>query len=318
MRPRLLTADGLRPIPVSELASRLADGSSRLWVDITGPEAEHLEVMARLFHVHPLAIEDTRNQRQRPKVEEYDDHLFLILNPASADLDEEETFRELDVFVAERLLVTVHPGEEPVIADAERRLEHWPGGAPPSLGHLLYVLLDTVVDGYFPLLDVVDADLSDLEEETLETPRPELLGRLLALKRKLVDIRRVVNPQREMVHVLLRQDQRLLDAETLRYQFRDVYDHLLRVTDATDTSRDLLTSLIDLYMSSVSNRLNQVVNRLTRVTVVIGALAVVTGFYGMNFERTWPAFDTPWGTGFAIAAMAAVAGLFFWIFRREY
>lgn len=317
MRPLLLTDHGLQPIPVEELPRRLADGSSRLWVDITGPEATHLEAMERLFRFHPLAIEDTRNQRQRPKAEEYDDHLFLILNPASAEPEAEETFRELDVFVAARLLVTVHPAGEPAIAEAERRLARWGNGAPPTLGHLLYLLLDTVVDGYFPLLDEIDGELSDLEEEILAAPGQDLLGRLVALKRKLVEIRRVVAPQREMLHVLLRQDQPLLDAEALRYQFRDVYDHLLRVTDAADTYRDLLTSLVDLHMSSVSNRLNRVVNRLTRVTVVIGALAVVTGFYGMNFERTWPAFATPWGTGFTLVAMAAVAGLLFWVFRRD-
>lgn len=317
MRPLRLSENGLEPVAVEDLPRLLADGSSHIWVDIMGPEASHLEAMERLFRFHPLAIEDTRNQRQRPKAEEYDDHLFLILNPATAGLEADETFRELDVFVAERLLVTVHPAGEPVVADAERRLSRRSNGEPPTLGHLLYVLLDTVVDTYFPLLDGIDADLAEVEDEILDEPRPDLLARLVALKRKLVDIRRVVGPQREMLHVLLRQDQQLVDAGALRYQFRDVYDHLLRVTDAADTFRDLLTSLVDLYMSSVSNRLNRVVNRLTRVTVVIGALAVVTGFYGMNFERTWPAFGSPWGTGFALLAMAGVAGLLLWIFRRD-
>ncbi len=303
-------------VSVDELRALLADPERVLWVDLTGPETEHLELMEKVFGFHPLAIEDTRNQCQRPKVDEYEGHLFLILNPVVRD-GAETTFRELDVFVGLNYVVTVHPDSEPAVAEVERRLQRHSNGRPLTPGFLLYALVDTVVDGYFPVLDTIDEELSTLEDELLATPREEVLERLLALKRSLIEVRRVVGPQRDMFNVLTRRDLGLIDPELMRFHFRDVYDHLLRITDTVDTFRDLLTSMVDLYMSAISNRLNVVVNRLTRVTVVIGAFAVITGFYGMNFNHTWPRLDSPWGTGFTLALMVAVAFGLHRFFLRE-
>jgi magnesium transporter len=289
-----------------ELRALLADPTAFVWADMTGPESHHLELMEKTFGFHPLAIEDTRNQRQRPKVEEYADHLFLILNPIARD-EEGVSFRELDVFIGRNYLVTVHPEPDPVVDEVERRLGRRGNGKPVTPGYLLYALVDTVVDTYFPVLDQIDGELSDLEDELLEHPQEDALRRLLALKRSLVEVRRVIGPQRDMFNVLTRRDLELIEPELARYHFRDVYDHLLRITDTVDTFRDLLSSMVDVYMSAISNRLNTVVNRLTRVTVVIGAFAVITGFYGMNFSHTWPPLDHPWGTGFTLLLMVAVA-----------
>jgi magnesium transporter len=136
------------------------------------------------------------------------------------------------------------------------------------------------------------------------------------MKRTLLEIRKVVAPQRDMFNTLGRRDIAFVDHDRLQYYLRDVYDHLLRITDMVDTLRDFLTGAVDLYMSAVSNRLNQVVNRLTVLTVMIGSLSVITGFYGMNFERTWPPFGASWGVAFALGLMAAVIAVLMVVLRR--
>ncbi|HET9768822.1 MAG TPA: magnesium/cobalt transporter CorA [Thermoanaerobaculia bacterium] len=312
---RLLTAGkrGLEETHASKLKSVVAAGTFA-WVDITGPDDEEAALMRDLFHFHPLAIEDTRNQHQRPKVEEYPEHLFLILNPGEL-VDCEVRFRELDVFVASHLLVTVHPNEEPAVAEAERRASRlFPDS--PSAAHVLYALLDTVVDGYFPMLDQLGDEIDQLEDLVLEKPSHETLERLFRLKRQLVVLRKVVAPQRDAMTLINRRDLPYLETEHLSYYLRDVQDHLLRITDMADTFRDLLSSGIDLYMSATSNRLNRVVNRLTVVTIVVGVLAVITGFYGMNFSHTWPPLGAPWGVPFAIGTMAAAVAIAVGVVRR--
>lgn len=293
----------------------LLQAGNLLWVDVTGPDDEEAAMLADLFHFHPLAIEDTRNQQQRPKVEEYPDHLFLILNPGLLE-GSECSFRELDVFIARNMVVTVHPGPEPALAEAERRLARlFPDGV--GTAHLLYALLDTVVDGYFPILDDLGDEIDRLEETVLERPNQGALNRLFTLKRQLVVLRKVVAPQRDAMTLLNRRDLPYLDTQKLTYHLRDVQDHLLRITDMVDTFRDLLSSSIDLYMSATSNRLNRVVNRLTVVTIAVGALAVITGFYGMNFEHTWPPFRAWWGVPFTLAAMAASVATVVAVLRRS-
>ena len=315
-RVRILSyrAGTVREARPDELPGLLASAEGAVWVDITGPEPADLAVMRDQFRFHPLAIEDTINQRQRPKIEEYPGHLFIILNPGEA-AGTRFTFRELDAFVGERYLVTVHPKEEPVVEAAARRVERLCGQGPISSAALLYVLVDTVVDTYFPMLDRIGDRIDEVEAEILRRPRDEALHRLFRLKRGLVEMRKVVAPQRDMFNVLMRRELPYLSQPDLQYHLRDVYDHLLRVTDMLDTYRELATSSVDLYVSATSNRLNRVVNRLTMVTVVIGCLAVITGFYGMNFERTWPPFAADWGVPFTLVLMAAAVALAVGIFR---
>ena len=312
---RLLAAGkrGLEETHASKLRAVVAAGTFA-WVDITGPDDEEAALLRDLFHFHPLAIEDTRNQHQRPKVEEYPRHLFMILNPGEL-CDCEVQFRELDVFAAEHLIVTVHPKDEPAVREAEQRVSRlFPDSA--NAAHVLYALLDTVVDGYFPMLDQLGDEIDELEDLVLEKPSHDTLERLFRLKRQLVLIRKVVAPQRDAMTLINRRDLPYLETEQLSYYLRDVQDHLLRITDMADTFRDLLSSGIDLYMSATSNRLNRVVNRLTVVTIVVGVLAVITGFYGMNFEHTWPPFGAHWGVPFAIGTMAAAVAIAVGVVRR--
>lgn len=297
----------------AEIPRLLGDPAAVFWLDVTGPDDAEARLLLETFRFHPLAVEDTRNQRQRPKAEEFPEQLFLILNPPAGH-EGRCSFRELDVFLGRRYVVTIHPEAEPVVELARQRLGRGPGEV--SAGHLVYVLLDLVVDQYFPILDGFQERIEGLEEALLERPAPERLRELFQMKRDLLDFRRVVAPQRDMFNLLTRRDLAFIDQAQLQFQLRDVYDHLLRIADMSDSFRDLLTGSIDLYMSAVSNRLNQVVNRLTVVTVLLGTIAAISGFYGMNFTHSWPPFDAPWGVPATLAMMGGVVSVTLFVLRR--
>jgi magnesium transporter len=165
-----------------------------------------------------------------------------------------------------------------------------------------------VVDGYFPIMDAVEEEINDLENVILERPKQESLARVFTLKRMLLHLWRVVWPERDMLNTLMQPHSLHFAGDNeAQYYLRDVSDHLFRIADMVSTFRDTLTSVIDLYMSSVSNRLNRVVNRLTVITLGFGLLAVITGFYGMNFEQTWPHFTDPGGVPYVLMLMCLVA-----------
>jgi magnesium transporter len=298
--------NGFKEASPDALATLLKTTSDTLWVDIQGPTDQDIHVMQEIFKFHPLAIEDTGNQEQRPKAEEYNDHLFIILNPVESSGGEID-FRELDVFVGRNFIVMVHPDREPVIEEARQRIENGGGLLPCTSSYALYVLMDIVVDGYFPLLDFVGEEVEKLESDILERAHPDTLSRVFALKRSLLNMWRIIWPQRDIFNTLTHHRLSFLDQESLQFYLRDVSDHLLWIADMVSTSRDTLTSMMDLHMSSVSNRLNKVVNRLTVVTIVSGVMAVITGFYGMNFQTTWPPFDNPAGVPFVLGLMLIVA-----------
>jgi magnesium transporter len=312
---RIMTFDekAAQELPTAELSAALKSTAHTTWVDMTGPTEEDIRVLHDVFQFHQLAIDDTRNQRQRPKIEDYNDHLFGILNPIASNQDGLGV-RELDVFIGRNYVVTVHPADEPVIDEVRRRIGRT--GKTPSAGYILYVLVDVVVDGYFPILDALGDQIEQLGDSIVEKPKQESLNDLFLLKRTLNEVWRAVGPQRDMFNVFTRRDLPFIDQNTLQYYLRDVYDHLLRITDTVNTYRDTLTGIIDLYMSAVSNRLNVVVNRLTVITVIVGLCSVVVGFYGMNFQLTWPPFDSPWGVPFVLGLMGAILAMVVLVFRR--
>ncbi len=301
-------------ITVDDLPARLAAPEvGVIWADITGPTDDDVAIMHDAFHFHPLAIEDTRNARQRPKIEEYPDYLFLILNPIN---QQEPLFCELDVFVGANYVVTVHGAAEPVVAEVQRRLSRGNTSLPVSAGYLMYLLIDAVVDGYFPVLDNMEEEIEGLGDQILVDPSKAMLNHLFELKKTLVDMWRVVWPQREIMNNLRDRNMMLINQDQLMPYLRDVSDHLMWIADMVSTFRDTLTSIMDLYMSAVSNQLNKVVNRLTVFTVLIGILTVFGGFYGMNFQHTWPPFSSTLGVPFVILMMIVVPAGLLYIFRR--
>lgn len=296
--------DRVIELPPEALADALARQEGALWVDMTGPTADDQRVLAEVFRFHPLAIEDTLKQAQRPKLEEYDGYFFMSLHavrpPGQRGIS--VTLQEIDLFGASRYVVTVHPHPVPALEEARARLGKAAGSQRAYADHILYTIVDSAVDTYFPIIDRLDASLDRLEDHLFRRPTPRALEQLLHIKRALLHLRRVGTPLRDMFNVLTRHDSGLIRPQTLVY-YRDVYDHLLRITDLIDTHRDLLTGAMEIYLTVISNRLNEVMKVLTVVTALLGAGAVITGFYGMNFQRTWPPFE--WHNG-ALAVLVVV------------
>lgn len=303
--------------PPDSLASLRGREGQALWIDLTHPTPETMGPIADAFGLHPLAVEDALKRRQRPKSEEYEGFLFITTHAARlrGAQGHDVALDEIDIFFGAGFLITAHSGAAPVLNEVRRRLEL----APPELrgteGYLLYALLDAVVDSYFPVLDSLDDYVERLEDTLFRGPKQRTMSQLFAAKRALLHLRRVAAPQRDMMNLLVRHDSRVIGAP-LRAYFRDIYDHLLRITEQIDTHRDLLAGALDIYLSIVSNRLNEVMKVLTVITAVFASLAVISGIYGMNFERAYPPFG--WRHGFiaALGLMAASVLTMLAVFRR--
>ena len=303
------------PEPIEALRGR--DGQV-LWIDLIKPAPAVMARLAEIFQLHPLAVEDALSRRQRAKAEEYEGFTFVTTyaarrgkqdGPAEIELD------EIDVFAGEGYIITVHDGARGVLDEVRRRLAQAPRDLRTSSAFVLYVILDVVVDSYFPVLDAIDDEVERLEDVLFDKPAPETLDGLFACKRALLSMRRATVPQRDMLNLLLRHETTAIGGPLHAY-YRDVYDHLLRITEAIDTHRDLLSGALDIYLSITSNRLNEVVKILTIVTAIFASLAVISGIYGMNFERSFPPFEWRYGFPAALGIMALSVFVMLAVFRR--
>jgi magnesium transporter len=288
-----------------------------VWVDMSGPSEAGVAMMRDVMKFHPLAIEDTVNKRQRPKIDDYGSYMFHILNPAILK-DGQIELRELDVFVSRDFIVTVHQGEEPLINEvADMCINRHSIGKSVTTGYVMYVLLDKVVDSYFPIIDAIEEELEVIAEKVVRRPRQKSLQQLFEIRRSLAELFRVVGQQNDTLNVFMREQEEAFHDRTLGYYLRDVHDHLIRVNAMVAVLRETLMSVVDLYFSSQSNRLNTIVQRLTFSTIAIGILTVISGFYGMNFERTWPPFSADWGVAFALLMMGLGVSVVIWLARRS-
>jgi magnesium transporter len=274
----LLLKNCVEDEPTRPAIERALKDDSLLWLDLADTSQDTIDVLREVFHIHPLAIEDAQEFNQRPKVEDYEDFVYIVAY-GSRGLD--QPMVEVHCFYAEHFFVTVHRDEVPAIADActalnrlytDRRLV------------ALYRLLDALVDSMFPFLSAFDDRIDQLQDRIFAKPTEDELAALFALKRQLVDMRKVVTPQRDMVASMLSSVRPIpgMTPEGERY-VRDLYDHLIRISDMVDSYRDLLSGSLDAYMSVVSNRLNDVMKQLTIIATVFLPLSFLTGFFGENF-----------------------------------
>ncbi|MDX1994207.1 MAG: magnesium/cobalt transporter CorA [bacterium] len=306
MQITLFTPEGLQTFSPPDFEQFLKSNTQVVWIDITDPTPEAMKMVGEVFNFHPLAIEDTCNQQQRPKVEEYSDHLFMIVNALTMK-DKEIEFQEIDLFLGQRYIVTAHFDGEALLNDVRNRLKREGIFKHVSPDYLLYVIFDTVVDRYFPALDVIADEIDQMYERIFMQPDQKTLERLFQLRRILNEMMRVVVQHREIGISINRREQDLINHDVLKYYLRDVYDHLLWILETSHSLQQNLNTIVDMYMSGTSNRLNRVVNRLTIVTIMSGLLSVIVGFYGMNFERTWPPFNADWGVPFVVSLMIVLA-----------
>ncbi|MBA3532022.1 MAG: magnesium/cobalt transporter CorA [Ardenticatenales bacterium] len=285
-----------------------------LWVDIQDPTEEELQLLVAQFHFHPLAIEDVRDRHQRPKIEVYPGYTFIVFYAVDwDDKDKRIITQEVELFVGSNYVITLHEGPVVEIDRTHIRWEQNVSTMNHNLITLLYSLLDAMLDDYFPVLDEISERIEVLEQAVFEEFDPEILRDTLELKRDLLGLRRVVGPHRDVINILLRDESGLL-SDAARPYLQDLYDHSLRIMEATDTYRDMVTSVTDGFLGVQSNNINVVMQRLTVLNLLFLPLAVLTGFFGMNFELI--PFNSPYLLAGALLAMVIFpAGLFFWLRR---
>ncbi len=282
----------------SDVEQHLAGGKF-FWLDLPSVGDEELTWMRQVFHFHPLAIEDTEHFGQRPKLDEYDGYVFLVLygssvaqpqNDGSLDYpsgscspSEIESVSEVHCFVAGNYMVTVHRDTCPAFSALAVRLR-LRGHMAITPHQLFYRVADTLVDSFFPVLSELDDRIDELQAEVINRPTNQQLGELLDYKSSLITLRRVIAPQRDLFAGLASGSTALNEegSDSTRY-YHDIYDHLIRLADLVDSYRDLLSGTTDAYLSVVSNQLNSVMKQLTIIATVFLPLSFLTGFFGQNF-----------------------------------
>jgi magnesium transporter len=332
-------------IAPQRIAEALQSPGSVIWLDVEAPDEDDLRVLRDEFCFHPLAIEDATRVHERPKIDAYE-HAILqspadldnepdAAAPGHAQLDHQtyyflvcyetefdaETARvraqPISMFIGSNYLVTVHASPS---HNVQSTLARWKAPDSPlggTIGSLVHALLDAIVDEYFPLMDRVADRVEDLEDTIFERFSEQAIQSIFGLKKDLLNMRRIVAPERDVLNVLLRRELPIFQPVDVAY-LQDIYDHIVRVTDNIDTYRDLLSSALDSYLSLQSNNLNQIVKLLTIGSIILMGASLVAGFYGMNF-RHMPALDWPIGSLWAVFLMVVfTTGLAFYFKRRAW
>ena len=263
---------------VTALAAMIADPAARVWVDLVDPPPDVVQSVANDFGLHPLIAEDIGEKNQRAKIVEYDDVIHIVV----FDLDYQGEVRpsEIDLVLGSRFLLSVHEPDSKLSETIAAR-----NGAEALLAKgadfLLYTILDHVVDGYFPVMDRLADEIDELQDRVVESASEWTLQRLFVLKRELLTIRRATSPAREVLNQSTNRDLSVIAPEHIVY-FRDVYDHLIRVTDELDNYRDLVAGTLDIYLSTINNNLSRIMKRLTGVTVILAGIGAAAGIFGMS------------------------------------
>lgn len=284
-----------------------------VWLDIDEPTPRDIEMLGKEFGFHPLALEDCLHPHQRPKIEQFENHFFLVAYGMTHRGGELEA-HEMAMFVGHNYLVTVRKPPAFDITPAVKRWESHEELAAEGGGYLLYILLDEIVDGYFDVIDVLEDRAEDVEDHVFGESMPGTVqNEIFDLKKGLLRFRRATAPLREVLDVLQR---RSADVVTQRLEpyYRDVYDHVLRATDFLDSLRDLLSSALDASLAVVSNRLNEVMKSLTSWAAIILVPTLIAGIYGMNFDHM-PELGWLFGYPMALGLMLLSAGLLYRTFK---
>lgn len=312
-------------IPVEAYASCLHQKNTIFWVDFVDEDNAATEtILHDIFGFHPLAIEDALEGSYTPKVDDWGHYLYICLDGLIYEpTDSEEPLQalELDLFIADNFLVTLHsskltqPGKIWNTCQRDQRaLQH-------GVDHLLYRIIDELVTNYLPIMDAIDDDVDNIQDEILDHGEQSVQQRLFTAKRTLLKLRRIIAPQREVIAKLSRGDFPMIDAKD-RVFFRDIYDQHVRLYDIIESLRDLVNGAMDIYLSVVNNRMNEVMKTLTIITTLFMPLTFLTGFFGMNFFQ--PSYPLPAWTGMPIfiLMLASTIGLpvlmYFWMRKRKW
>ena len=301
---------------LEEALARHADASHVVWIDLDSPAESELEALRAAFGFHALTLEDCLHLHQRPKIEHYDGHSFMVLyafEPTDGPAGEWGA-REVMLFLGDRFVVSIHPQPCEAITLAGERWRLLPGLEREAAAYLAYLIIDAAVDTYFPRTEALTDRLEDLENDIVAGATHAVLTDVMRLKRQTLAVRRLVTPLRDIFLSLMRGPGSHFGTATYAY-FQDVLDHLLRITDNLDIQRDVLASAVDLHMSAMANRTNETMKKLTVASTILMTCALIAGIYGMNFkvlpELAWQ-HGYYWALGLMGSSALVLLGLFRW------
>ena len=311
-------------LTAGEFAAALQDADGLLWVDLSCESLETCEpILRQTFGFHPLAVDDALREAHVPKVDDWDEYLYVALHAVvlNGQDDEPVETQELDIFLGRNYLVTYQAQHIATVDRIWMACQRDKRQLQRGAAHLLYRLADELVADYMPVIERIDEAVDQIEDQIFKGPAPHVLEQLFTIKRTLLRLRRIVAPQREVLNKLGRGDYVVIDVER-RVFFRDVYDHLVRLYDITEGLRDLVGSAVDTHLSVVNNRMSDVMKTLTIITTLVMPLSFLTGFFGMNFFQPVTPLDV-WtdrtAFGLALATMVVIPVIMYqWMRRRAW
>ena len=281
------------------------------WINVDGlHETDIIERLGNCFSIHPLVLEDIVNTDQRPKIEDYEKYFFIVLKMLLVDDKEREIHSEqVSIIFGERFVISFQETIGDVFDQIRERIRKGKGRIRKmGADYLAYSLIDAIVDNYYAILEKIGERVESLEEDLVSNPSPETLQKIYNLKREMVYLRKSVWPLRDVISNMLRDESKLIKKETHIY-LRDLYDHTIQVIDTIETFRDMISGMLDIYMSSISNKMNEVMKVLTIFAAIFIPLTFIVGVYGMNFDRTFP-FNMPelgWQFGYIFVWIIMIA-----------
>lgn len=301
----------------------LRDKDLLLWVDLENPSEFESDCLVEIFNFHPLAVEDCLSDHSEPKVDDYEEYLFLVLHAVKIVTNEEKkkdelVTSELEVFLGKNCVVTFHKGPVKTIQQVRELVEKKP---EIYLGHgadrLVHAILDHLVDNYQPILNLYDAKIDKLEEEIFNNPPADYLATIMQVKQDVFHLRRIVAPQRDTINYLTRTPTGFIKQKNLMY-YRDVYDHLYRIYGIVEGFHEMLTSILQVYFSYASQKLNEIVKHMTVLATLTMPAIIVASIYGMNFQHM-PELDWKWGYPFSFGLMFAISvGMLVWMKKKKW
>jgi magnesium transporter len=303
--------------PVADVSDHLADPTAVVWLDMCAPTAEDLATISEELSLHRLAVEDAVHDHQRPKIDRYDTHGFLNAYAVNLNIESGELeTTEVAAFITEHALVTVRKNEDFDINAVVKRWDEANDLAKSGVGFLVHGLLDYVVDSHFAAVQSLDEEIEALEDMVFDdrVDHSSMQHRSLRLRKSLVRMRRVVLPMREVVNALMRRDHRVIDDDLMPY-YQDVYDHVLRASEWTESLRDLVTTIRETQLNIQGNRLNTIMKQVTSWAAIIAVPTAITGYYGQNVP--YPGFGQPWGFWVSTIAIVVLSGGLYVTFKRR-
>ncbi len=303
-------------VPLSQVHELLKENNQFVWIGLHEPTEEVLEQVQREFGLHDLAVEDAHKAHQRPKVEMYEDSIFVVLRTAQVNREHHIEFGETHFFVGANYIVTVRHGASVSYADVRSRCESEPQMLSKGQGFALYAVMDFIVDQYYPVVHQMEMELEAIEDKIFkEKPSRETTEQIYQLKRELLEVKRAVSPLVDVCNRLMRFDMKSISEETRPY-FRDVYDHVVRINEMVENTRELLNTALEANFSLISISQNDVSKKFAGWAAIFALPTMVAGFYGMNFKFI-PETEWPFGFYAILLLTVGLCVLLYYLFRRS-